>query len=69
MARVRVSVVDHTPHLRGLRTPPAPPPPEPEEFRPEPARGALLPRGYIGRFPTVGLDSGAIPGTRPDRLY
>jgi uncharacterized protein YjhX (UPF0386 family) len=25
--------------------------------------------GQLGRFPTIGIDSGHIPGTRPDQRY
>lgn len=32
-----------------------------------PSPGLIIP-GTIGRIPVVGIDSGAIPGTRPDRL-
>ena len=42
--------------------------PATEHDAPEPTGRYYLP-GQLGRFPTVGLDAGAIPGSRPDKRY
>lgn len=63
--RLRVKVVDHVPHARPQRTPP-------------PAITPTIPvksvtyeypvSEHVGRIPLIGLDSGAIPKTRPDHI-
>jgi hypothetical protein len=65
----RVSQSDGEHRIRAQRTPPASVPelmdapanPKPYYERP----GRYLP-GQLGRFPTVGLDEGAIKNSRPD---
>jgi hypothetical protein len=46
--------------------PPAPVEPEPEATAESERYGRYLP-GQLGRFPTVGLDPGAIKGSVPGR--
>ena len=72
MSRARVRSVDGVPHTRAQRTP-APAPTVAELMsEPKPATpyyrgyGRTLPDEGIGRIPCIGLDSGAIPQTRPD---
>jgi hypothetical protein len=56
------------PHLKRQVTPPAAP------VEPTPVDAAATSNHYqpserVGRLPAIGLDAGAIPGTRPDRSH
>jgi hypothetical protein len=66
----RITSVTHVPRLRQQRSIAAAVlPSSAGSHHPVPtptAPGRFLP-GQLGRFPTVGLDPGAIPGTRPDQ--
>ncbi len=69
MSRPRVQSCETVPSARPQRTPPSVPqlmdtPKSPAPYHEHPGR--YLP-GQLGRFPTVGLDAGAIPNTRPDQ--
>ncbi len=65
MSRPRVHTCDTVPSARPQRTPAAIDAP-PASSAPPAQVGRWLP-GQLGRFPTIGIDPGAIPGTRPDQ--
>lgn len=67
----RVRSLDSVPRYRQQRTPQAAPPVLPAAAAPAPTHehyGLTLSES-IGRIPTIGIDSGAMPGTRPDHRY
>jgi hypothetical protein len=69
VSRARVRSVDGVPRARAQRTPPPQPTVAQLMDQPKPATpyyGRTLPDEGIGRIPCIGLDSGAIPQTRPD---
>jgi hypothetical protein len=68
MSRARVRSSDGEHRIRAQRTPPATTVAQ-LMSEPKPATpyyGRTLPDEGIGRIPCIGLDSGNIPGTRPD---
>ncbi len=67
MSRPRVHTCETVPSARPQRTPAA----QPALVAETPTTTHLsryLP-GQLGRFPTIGIDPGAIPGTRPDQAH
>ncbi len=68
MSRARVSSCTTVPSARPQRTPPAAEP-QPLVAKTPTTAITLHPAGTLGRFPTIGIDPGAIPGTKPDARY
>ncbi len=64
MSRPRVQSCETVPSARPQRTPAAPEAPPVSVPTSDTHLGRYLP-GQLGRFPTIGIDPGAIPGTRP----
>ncbi len=68
MSRPRVQSCETVPSARPQRTPAAITAPEPSKPTSDSHLGRYLP-GQLGRFPTIGIDPGAIPGTKPGARY
>lgn len=68
VSRPRVQSCETVPSARPQRTPAALDAPPPVATPTDPHIGRYLP-GQLGRFPTIGIDPGAIPGTRPDQAH